>query len=182
MVDLSLSDDIVNLYLDRTDIAVRVGSLTDSSLFARKIGTAYRMIVGAPAYLEEQGTPQTIADLDHHNCLGFNFRRTEPVWPLRDGGRIVDRMVGGCLLANNGETVRRMVLAAAGLGHLADYHVRTDIEAGRLTEILADAGHGDAEDVHAIYPGSSRMPYRVRIFLDFMVPRLQAFMRGDAST
>lgn len=180
VVDLSLSDEIIDLYLDRTDIAFRVGSLTDSNLIARKIGTARRMIVAAPDYLEDHGTPCTIGDLDRHNCLGFNFHRAAPIWPLRDGGRIVDRMVGGCLLANNGETVRRMVLAGVGLGRLADYHVRRDIEAGRLTEVLADAGHGDAEDVHALYSGGLRMPYRVRVFLDFMVPRLQAFMQGDA--
>ncbi|MBM9401125.1 LysR family transcriptional regulator [Gluconacetobacter azotocaptans] len=177
VIDLSLSDEIVDLYLDRTDIAFRVGPLTDSSLLARKIGVARRKIVAAPAYLARHGTPLTVDDLDHHNCLGFNFRRAAPIWPLRDGGRIVDRMVGGSLLANNGETVRRLVLAGVGLARLGDFHVREDLAQGRLVEVLAEAGHGDAEDVHALYLGGQRMPQRIRLFLDFMVPRLQAFMR-----
>ena len=179
VVDLSLSDDIVDLYLDRTDVAFRVGSLADSSLLARKIGVAHRKIVASPAYLDAHGTPVTIEDLDGHNCLGFNFRRAAPVWPLREGGRIVDRMVGGNLLANNGETVRRFALAGMGLARLGDYHVRADLAAGRLVEVLADAGHGDEEDVHALYLGGQRMPQRIRLFLDFMVPRLQAFMKGS---
>ncbi|MBD9527524.1 LysR family transcriptional regulator [Paracoccus sp. PAR01] len=179
VVDLSLSDDIVDLYLDRTDVAFRVGSLADSSLLARKIGVAHRKIVASPAYLDAHGTPVTIEDLDRHNCLGFNFRRAAPVWPLREGGRIVDRMVGGNLLANNGETVRRFALAGMGLARLGDYHVRADLVAGRLVEVLADAGHGDEEDVHALYLGGQRMPQRIRLFLDFMVPRLQAFMKGS---
>ncbi|CCA90742.1 LysR family transcriptional regulator [Novosphingobium sp. PP1Y] len=179
VIDLSLSDEIVDLYLDRTDIAFRVGALTDSNLLTRKIGVASRRIVASPAYLEAHGVPVAIEDLDHHNCLGFNFRRAAPVWPLREAGRIVDRMVGGNLLANNGETVRRLALAGMGLARLADFHVREDIAEGRLVEVLGDAGHGDEEEVHALYLGGQRMPQRIRLFLDFMVPRLQAFMRGD---
>lgn len=178
MVDISLSDEIVDLYLDRTDIAFRVGALTDSSLLARKIGVARRHIVASPAYLEAHGTPVTIGDLDQHNCLGFNFRRVAPVWPFREGGRIVDRMVGGKLLANNGETVRRQAIAGMGLARLADFHVREDIAMGRLVEVLGDTGYGDEEEVHALYLGGPRMPERIRLFLDFIVPRLQTFMRG----
>ncbi|GBQ86844.1 transcriptional regulator [Gluconacetobacter johannae DSM 13595] len=181
VVDLSLSDEIVDLYLDRTDIAFRVGPLADSGLVARKLGTARRMIVAAPDYLACRGTPRTVADLPAHNCLGFNFRRAAPVWPLRDGGRAVERVVGGTLLANNGETVHRMVLAGVGLGRLADFHVRHDIRAGRLVEVLAEAGQGEMEDVHALYLGGPRVPQRIRLFLDFMAPRMQAFLR-DAAT
>ncbi|GBQ35064.1 LysR family transcriptional regulator [Gluconacetobacter azotocaptans] len=181
VVDLSLSDEIVDLYLDRTDIAFRVGPLADSGLVARKLGTARRMIVASPDYLACRGTPRAIEDLPAHNCLGFNFRRAAPVWPLRDGGRVVDRVVGGTLLANNGETVHRMVLAGVGLGRLADFHVRPDIRAGRVVEVLAEAGQGEMEDVHALYLGGPRVPQRIRLFLDFMVPRLQAFLR-DAAT
>jgi len=178
IVDLSLSDEIVDLYLDRTDVAFRVGQLQSSSLVARRVGSSRRMIVGSPAYLERRGVPRTIDDLADHNCLGFNFRRAAPVWPLREGGRIVDRMVHGSLLANNGETVGRMVLAGVGLGRLGDYHVRDYIAAGQLIEVLADREIADFEEIHAIYPGTQRMPQRVRVFLDFFVPRLQAHLAG----
>ncbi|HVK66138.1 MAG TPA: LysR family transcriptional regulator [Polyangium sp.] len=178
VVDLSLSDEIVDLYLDRTDVAFRIGTLTDSNLVARKIGTARRRIVGSPGYLKRHGTPRTVEDLDHHNCLGFNFRRAAPVWPHRQGGRLVDRMVRGSLLANNGETVRTMALAGVGLARLADFHVDPDMAAGRLVEVLTSEEHSDAEDVHALHLGGQRVPPRVRVFLDYTVPRLQAFMAG----
>ena len=176
VVDLSLSDEVVDLYLDRTDIAFRVGKLSDSSLMARKIGVARRKIVASPAYLAQYGVPKTVDDLARHNCLGFNFRRAAPVWPLREGSRIVDRLVQGSLLANNGETVRRLTVAGAGLARLGDYHVRDDIAASRLVEVLVAAGIGDDEDIHAVYPGTQRMPQRVRVFLDFVIPELQAFL------
>ncbi|WP_342629424.1 LysR family transcriptional regulator [Nguyenibacter vanlangensis] len=180
VIDLSLSDDIADLYLDRTDIAFRVGPLADSGLVARRLGSARRVIVASPLYLARHGTPRTVADLDGHNCLGFNFRRAAPVWPLRQDGRIVDRSVGGTLLANNGPSVHRMALAGVGLARLADFDVCADIRAGRLVEILADAGQGETEDIHALSLGGPHMPYRIRLFLDFMAPRLQAFLRDNA--
>lgn len=177
VVDLSLSDEMVDLYLDRTDIAFRVGALADSGMVARRIGTSRRKIVAAPSYLARRGVPLTVEDLSRHNCLGFNFRRAEPVWPLKESGRIVDRVVNGSLLANNGETVRRMALAGVGLARMGGYHVRADIAAGRLVEVLADVVEADVEEMHAVFLGQ-RMPQRVRVFLDFVVPRLQAFLEA----
>ncbi len=179
VVDLSLSDEIVDLYLDRTDIAFRIGRLQDSSLTARRIGVVRRVIVASPDYLARHGAPRSVEDLDRHDCLGFNFRRAAPVWPLKDGGRIVDREVRGSLLANNGESVRRMALAGVGLARLGEYHAREDIVAGRLVEVLADSGMGDEEHINALYLGSQRMPQRVRVFLDYVVPRLQAQLAGQ---
>ena len=176
VVDLSLSDEMVDLYLDRTDVAFRIGRLPDSGMMARRIGIAHRKIVASPDYLVRRGTPRTVEDLARHNCLGFNFRRAAPVWPLKQSGRIVDRAVNGSLLANNGDTVRRMAVAGAGLARLGDYHVRADLAAGRLVEVLAEAVEGDEEEIHAVYLGGARLPQRVRVFLDFMVPRLQEFM------
>lgn len=179
VVDLSLSDEIVDLYLDRTDIAFRVGTLPDSGMIARRIGVARRKIVASPSYLDRCGTPRTIEDLSRHNCLGFNFRRAAPVWPLKENGRTVDRAVNTSLLANNGETVRRMALAGAGLARMGDYHVRADLAAGRLVEVLADVVEPDEEEIHAVFLGGLRMPQRVRAFLDFVVPRLQQFLGDD---
>jgi DNA-binding transcriptional LysR family regulator len=177
-VDLSLSDEIVDLYLDRTDVAFRIGPLSDSSMTARRIGVARRKIVAAPRYLERHGIPRTADDLAMHNCLGFNFRRAAPVWPLKESGRVVDRAVNGSLQANNGETVRRMAVAGIGLARLGDYHVRKDIAEGRLVEVLSDAVEGDREEIHALYLGGPRLPHRVRVFLDFICPRLGAFLAG----
>ncbi len=179
VVDLSLSDEIVDLYLDRTDVAFRVGTLSDSSMIARRVGVARRKIVASPGYLERHGVPHTVDDLAQHNCLGFNFRRAAPVWPFKESGRIVDRTVHGSLLANNGETVRRMAVAGVGLARLGDYHARADIRAGRLVEVLADSVPADKEEIHAIFLGGDRVPQRVRVFLDFVVPLLQAFISDD---
>ncbi len=177
-VDLSLSDEIVNLYLDRTDVAFRVGPLPDSSMTAIRLGSAKRMIVANPAYLDRRGVPQSVQDLTEHACLGFNFRRANAVWPLRDSGRIVDRTVEGPLIANNGETVRRAAVAGMGLARIGAFHVREDLEAGRLVEVLTEATEGDIEEIHALFLGGERVPNRVRAFLDFATPKLRQFISG----
>ncbi|MGY8709750.1 LysR family transcriptional regulator [Bradyrhizobium sp. 18BD] len=179
VIDLSLSDEIVDLYLDRTDVAFRVGPLQDSALVARRIGVVKRRIVASPDYIDRLGEPKRVEDLSGHNCLGFNFRRSAPVWPLKESGRIVDRAVNGSLLANNAQTLRRMAIAGIGLARLADYHIRDDMAAGHLVEVLEGTA-GDEEQVHALYHGGPRLPSRVKAFLDFVCPRLTDFMEGRA--
>lgn len=181
VVDLSLSDEIVDLYLDRTDVAFRVGPLPDSSMTAVKIGSAKRMIVASPSYLAQHGTPRTVDELSDHACLSFNFRRANAVWPLRESGRVVDRNVEGPMIANNGETVRRMALAGMGLARIGEFHAREDLKAGRLVEVLHDATEGDNEDVHALFLGGQRLPNRVRAFIDHMVPPLRSYL-ADANS
>ncbi|GEC57824.1 DNA-binding transcriptional LysR family regulator [Bradyrhizobium japonicum] len=177
VVDISLSDEIVDMYLDRTDVAFRVGPLQASAMVARRIGVIKRRIVASPDYIDRLGKPETVDDLSRHNCLGFNFRRSAPVWPLKESGRIVDRAISGSLLANNAQSLRRMAIAGIGLARLADYHVRDDISAGRLVEVLEGTA-GDEEQIHALYHGGPRLPFRVRAFLEFMCPRLTDFMEG----
>jgi DNA-binding transcriptional LysR family regulator len=170
LLDMSLSDEIVDLYLDRTDVAFRIGALAPSSMMARRIGSAWRRIVASPDYLARCGTPVVAEDLGRHNCLGFNFRRASSLWPVEGAGP------AGTLLANNGDTLRRMAVAGVGLARLADFHVREDIAAGRLVEVLADAVARDEEPVHALYLGGPHLPQRIRMVLDFMAPRLQAYL------
>lgn len=178
VVDLSLSDEIVDLYGERTHIAFRVGRLADSSLTATSLGVTRRLIAASPAYLERRGTPLRVADLVSHACLGFNFRHHVPIWPLREGGQLIEHRLEPAYLANNGETVRRMALAGLGLARMGEFHIREDLRSGALVEVLPEATAGDSEEVHALFLGTERMPQRVRAFLDFMTPRLRAVFQG----
>ena len=87
LVDISLSDRLVDIAGGQADVAIRFGPLADSPLTARKLGENGRVIVASPAYLARHGTPVVPEDLHDHNCLNFNFRRAEPVWPFRKDGR-----------------------------------------------------------------------------------------------
>ncbi|MEA1673206.1 LysR family transcriptional regulator [Nitrospirillum sp. BR 11163] len=168
-IDLSLTDDVVNLLARKADLAFRVGTLPDSALVARKLGQSRRVICAAPDYLARHGTPQAPADLARHNCLGFNFRRSRVGWPFREGGREVEMPVTGTLQVNNGETLRQMTLAGMGLARLSRWHVAEQIARGDLVPVLEAYNPGDLEMVNAVYVGGGLVPRRVRAFIDHMV-------------
>ncbi|MBP2232373.1 LysR substrate-binding domain-containing protein [Azospirillum agricola] len=175
-LDLTLTDEVVDLHAAHVDVAFRAGRLPDSTLLAIRLGDVRRRIVASPDYLARKGAPRAATDLEMHDCLGFNFRRAAAVWPLKSGGRLVDREVHGRIEANNGETVRHLALLGLGLARLAEFHVRDDIAAGRLVTVLDDA-MVDSEEIHAIHIGRDRAPRRVRAFLDFTTPRLRAMLQ-----
>lgn len=172
IVDLSFTDGIVDLVAEKTDVAIRMGNLPDSGLIARKLGQSRRVVCASPDYLTRRGSPETPADLGQHDCLTFNFRRARPSWPFRADRRDVAQPVQGSIVVNNGETMKQMVLAGAGIARVGLFHVADDIAAGRLVPLLEDFNPGDLELVHAVYVGGGPLPHRVRAFIEHMVVTL----------
>jgi DNA-binding transcriptional LysR family regulator len=172
-LDIVLTDQVVDLLEARTDIAIRSGPLKDSQLVARKLGDARMVIVGAPAYLKQHGTPLTPQELPAHNRIGFGFTRTVDGWPLLDGDATIHVPVEGNAQVSDGETLRQLALAGVGLARLAAFQVREDIAAGRLVAILDAFNPGDTDPVNALYLGQGgHLPARVRVFLDFLAERM----------
>jgi len=174
LVDISLGDTLVDIAGGRADIAIRFGPLPDSLLTARKLGENGRTIVASPDYLARMGTPDVPEDLLDHNCLNFNFRRAEPVWPFRRDGRDYALGVKGNIEANNGETLVQLARQGVGIARVGSFHVVDDIAAGRLVALLEPYNPGDREDIHAVFVGGANTPARVRVFVDFLAERLAA--------
>ncbi|WP_411033702.1 LysR family transcriptional regulator [Shinella sp. BYT-45] len=171
-LDIVQTDAVVDLLAERTDVAVRAGPLKSSSLVARKLGETALMIVAAPAYLERCGAPGSIADLEGHNRLGFGYARAVDGWPLRENGETIVVPATGRVQASDGEGLRHLALAGAGLARLAAFTVRDDIAAGRLVPVLDDLGTGEKEAFHAVYVGQGGpLPSRVRALLDFLAEK-----------
>ncbi len=186
-LNIVLTDAVVDLMAERTDIALRTGPLKGSTLVARKLGASRMVIVGAPDYLARTGMPQVPADLERHNLCGFCFQRQIDGWPLMVDG-IEQRIVpDGNTQVSDGESLRHLALAGGGLARPALYHVAADIAEGRLVPVLEDFNPGDLEPTHAVYLGQGgHMPARVRAYLDFLVemvaPRFVAAGGGDPHT
>ncbi|MDU3291536.1 MAG: LysR family transcriptional regulator [Pseudomonas aeruginosa] len=172
-LDIVLTDEVVDILEQRTDVAVRAGPLKSSSLVARKLGSTRMLIVGAPAYLARHGMPATPQALLGHNRLGANYVRTRSGWPLRDAGEELVVPLSGNAQASDGEALRRLAVAGLGLARLAAFQVREDIAAGRLIPVLEAYNPGDLEEVHAVYVGQGGyLPLRVRAFLNFLAERV----------
>ena len=176
VLDVVVSDAIIDLLEDRTDIAIRTGKLKESNLVARKLGEDAMIVVAAPAYVARHGLPRTPQELSQHNLLAFNFRCQNETWPFLDkeSGATLQVAPQGNTCVSDGESMRQLVLAGMGLGRFSRQHVQRDIAQGHLVEVLQDCNPGDTELVHAVFVGPGlQVPARVRVMLDYLLEKVK---------
>lgn len=172
VVEIMLSDAMVDVAAGQADVAIRSGPLPDSALTARRLATNGRTIVASPDYLARHGAPQRPEDLHDHNCLNFSFRRAEPVWPFRKGGVDYALKVRGAIEANSGETLVQLALDGIGIARVGDFCLGEAIATARLVPLLEAYNPGDLEVFQAVFVGGANMPARVRVFVDYLVEQL----------
>lgn len=175
VLDVVVSDAVVDLLEDRTDIAIRTGKLKESNLVARKLGDGAMVVVASPAYLACRGMPRTVAELMDHNLLAFNFRCQNETWPfLDDAGGTLQIAPQGNTQISDGDSMRQLVLAGMGLGRFSRMHVQPDIDQGLLLPVLEAFNPGDRETVHAVFVGpGQQVPARVRVMLDYLLEQVK---------
>lgn len=168
-VSLSLvsSETFINLIERKVDVAIRAGTLTDSSLRARPLFTSYRKMIASPSYLARYGNPTNVDDLNQHICLGF----TEPVslntWPIAGSDGQLHEIISG-LSSNSGETLKQLCLSGNGIACLSDYMINKELERGDLVEILADKRLPVEMPFSAVYYSDRAVSTRIRAFVDFL--------------
>ena len=174
-IDVVLTDRVVDLFEEQADVAIRTGPLRESRLVARKLGESRLIIVASPDYLKRHGEPETLADLERHNQLGFCFARHTEGWPFIDeNGASQTLVLDGNALVSDGEALRQVALAGLGLARLSSFHITADIEAGRLVPVLEKYNPRDIETMHAVFVGQGgHLPARVRAFLDYLTQHVK---------
>jgi DNA-binding transcriptional LysR family regulator len=174
-IELGLNDRVVDLLEERWDMAIRIGRLPDSGLIARRLAPMRLCICGAPAYLEQFGTPQTLDDLSRHDCLGYTLGALTgaSVWGFgRDGSRHV--AVRGTLHANNGEALVRAAIGGQGLVYGPRFIAADAIAAGQLVEVPLDAEYIDMGAAHLVTHPTRRPAAKTRAWIDFLVAQMPA--------
>lgn len=162
---LSLTDDFVDLVSTGTDIAIRIGSLPDSSLVAHRLARNRRLLCATPAYLSEHGTPQTLAELAHHRLLAATHQTP---WRLSGPDGPVSLPVTSVIRTNSSEVVREAMLAGIGIALRSTWDVAPELKAGLVRHVLPD--HGGSEDaaIFAVYPGHILVLPAARAFVAFL--------------
>src|SRR5271163_48564 len=145
-LEISLTDQVIDLLEQRTDIALRSGPLKSSQLVARKLGAARMIVVGSPGYFARYGIPKTPEDLTQHNRLGFSYARVAKGWPLIDEG--VQRTVppSGNVQVSDGDALRVLAISGVGLVRLVSFMIRDDIAANRLVPVLKEFNPGEGKE------------------------------------
>ncbi|MGO1070697.1 LysR family transcriptional regulator [Lysobacter sp. CA199] len=173
-VQLELTDTVVNLLDSGLDMAVRFGSLADSSLVARPLAPNYRVLCATPAYLEKHGDPASPSDLLKHHCILIGDQpRAE--WRFEGNDNTAVRVTGS-LITNDGGAAHHWALQGAGIALKSIWDVGDDIIAGRLRRVLPTYSI-PAAPLHAIYPHNRHLTPRVRTFIDYLIERLREAWR-----
>lgn len=171
-VHLTLSNEIIDLVEQNVDIDIRIGKLADSSLIARKLVDARRILCAAPQYLEGRPPIETPADLSEHNCLAYRTNMGDVAWRfLGADGDLEEIAISGSLLTNSGPVLKIALLSGMGVALMPEWSVREDLESGRLVRLLPDyriSFTSFENGVYAVYSPTRHLPMKARVFIDYL--------------
>ena len=170
-IDVTLSDRVVDLVEEGYDLAIRIGTLQNPNLIARKLGSTRAVLCASRDYLQRSGMPRHPEDLAAHNCLLYTYTTALAEWRFTDGaGKHRFAKVAGNLHANNGNLLREAALLGAGIILQPDFLVADDIRAGRLVKLLPDYP-GASFPISAVFASRKHLSAKVRSFVDFLAER-----------
>ena len=177
-VVVHLTDRQVDLVADRFDVAIRAGTLPDSALVSRLLGTSTYRVVASPAYLEAHGTPARPAELSGHACLRFGKQgmAVRTSWPFGRGRRAFEVAVNGRLVSDDFVVLRTAAEHGLGIACLPAAIPHAALAEGRLVSLF-DSLAPPPTPLHLLYVGGKHLPPRVRAFIDFVQPRMTAALR-----
>lgn len=174
-IDAVITDEVVHLIDSGIDLAIRIGSLPDSQLMARKLAEHRRIVCASPAYVARHGAPAMPEELDSHQVLRFALASDDKWWLVGRSGpgqkyREIAVRLHGAIRANDTESILGLAMAGCGVALLPNWSVNEALKAGELVHLLPDwqaqvgRSHGA---VWAIYPPKKKVSSKVRAFVDF---------------
>ena len=169
-VEMTLDDRFIDPLAEGVDVTIRIGTLTDSSLIARRLAPAKRVLAAAPDYITRMGPPQDPTDLVHHRCLNYGHGTFLQRWQLTEAGKPISVPITASLSSNNGDVLRAAALKGNGIVCLPTFMLGQDIRAGRLT-VLLPANQPTDLGIYALYAPNRYLAAKTRVFIDFLVDR-----------
>jgi len=172
-LDLSLVDRFVDLIDEGLDLALRIGTLGDSRLIARRLCTNRRMLVASEAYLKRRGMPKSLEDIaNHHDCILFNGQPRPREWNLHGPEGPVSIVVSGRLASNNIDAMIGAAKSGLGIALGATMAVDRALLAGDLVRVLPQYEF-EPTALFAVYPSARQLSSKVRAAVDFFSESLR---------
>jgi DNA-binding transcriptional LysR family regulator len=162
-VDLTLTNQMLDLVSEGYDLAIRLGRLEDSTMMAKRLASRTHHVCASPDYLAARGAPHTLSELDQHNCL----QGTLDYWRFQEGVKPRHIRVTGNLRCNSGSSLVDAALKGVGIIQLPDYYVRSHLETGQLVPML-DRFRAPDDGIWAIYPHNRHLSPKVRLLLEHL--------------
>lgn len=175
VLDVTLSDRLIDLVEEGFDLAVRIGRLDASTLVSRRLDTTRLMACASPNYLRLHGQPVEPKDLLKHRVISYSLLTTGDVWSFTSTstGERQDVRVIPVMRSNNGDSCREIAVQSQGIVLQPDFLVGEDIDQGRLVQIMPD-WQAARLGIYAVYPSRRHLPAKVRLLIEFLADRLGA--------
>ena len=173
-VELMLTDASLDLIEERIDVAVRTGTLSNSSYIARRLSMMKFVLCASPEYVNKNGVPEEPQQLRNHNCLLFpRSGYSTHKWLLKNAsGKVTEVAIEGNCLITNSKGIVKCAVDGMGVALLPDWLVGQEIQQGDLVRLLEpyEASPTDFDGaVWLLTPSREYMPVKTRIFVDFLV-------------
>lgn len=176
-LDVSYSDQVIDLIGERFDAAVRIGSLRDSALVARRIAPTRSVLAASPEYLARYGRPNSPEDLTGHECLIYTGR-VVPEWQFKSGKRSISIRPEGRLKSDSGEAILQWALAGLGIADAPSFLVADAIGSGALEPLLMQYPAPEY-GIYVVRPPGPYVPRKVRVLIDLLLERFKTSIMQD---
>lgn len=166
-IDLKLDDRNIDLLEEGLDVALRMGTLADSAMTARRIGRSPRLVVGTPEYFARAGVPATPADLREHQAIVYSQGGGGESWTFSRNGDDVDVTVSGRFRVSAAEGMRTAVLSGMGLAVASRWMFSPELASGKVEAVLTDWTL-PVIDLWAVFPSGRLVTAKARAFVEFV--------------
>lgn len=166
-LDVVLDDGRSDLTREGFDAVIRIGTLEDSTLHARKLHDARIMLVASPDYIAAKGSPDSPSQLRDHQCLHYTNLRGPSTWPLRHENEVIYQKITPAFSSNNGELLRSLAVSGKGIALAPEFQVADDLAQGRLVPVMPDYALPGVP-VHVLYSSRKLVTAALASFLDFV--------------
>ena len=170
---LVLSDRVLRPLEDNIDVAIRIGTLPDSNMIATHVGSVRVVSCACPTYLAARGHPETPNDLCRHDCVAVDDVVAPRTWKFASGRREIAAPIRSKLTVNTSEAAVEAAVAGAGIARVMSYKMEAARRAGALVTVL-EAFEQEPLPMHVVYPERRPVPLKLRVFLNWAIPRLKA--------
>ena len=162
-LELQVSDRFIDLVEEGVDLAIRIGTLKDSALKARRIGTAERICVASPAYLASRPAPKSPEQLQRHDCIVYTLLSAGNTWSFKQS----EIEVNGRFRVNTPDGVYRAAIDGLGVAYAPVWLFQEALMNGKLVPLLV--GHlGSPTPINIVYSARRLLPRRASVFMDFI--------------
>ncbi len=170
--ELDFNDRQIDLMQEGFDLAIRIATLEDSSLIARRLAPIRHAVCASPDYLARHGIPRAAAEMARHVCLAYSNLSDPGLWSYRGPDGLPGSVrVPVRLAASSGDFLLRAAIAGEGLIMHPTFYLHDALRSGHLVQVLTDHSWPELS-AYAVYPSTRHLSSRVRAFIDFVAERL----------